>query len=116
MKALLFLLFLSTVIFASPLKTQYEENLLVGIESDNLGLRTSCAYFLGEYKSDKAIIPLMKMLKSGETEEERILAANSLAKINSKRGMFAIKQRSKFDESPRVRHACLLTYNYMLNN
>ena len=40
---------------------QIEDNLIVGVLSDNLGLRISSAYFLGEIKSEKAIIPLLKM-------------------------------------------------------
>ncbi|MCW8850716.1 MAG: HEAT repeat domain-containing protein, partial [Melioribacteraceae bacterium] len=57
---------------------QIEDNLLVGINTENRGLQISCAYFLGEMQSERAIIPLLKMLKSGETEEERIIAALSL--------------------------------------
>ena len=39
-----------------------EANLLVALQSDNRGLSESAAYMLGELKSSKAIIPLMKML------------------------------------------------------
>lgn len=95
---------------------QIEDNLLVGMNSDNLGLQVSCAYFLGEMKSDRAIIPLLKMLKSGGTEEERIMAALSLAKIKSERGLFAIKQRIKFDDSKRVQRLCEIFYtNHLVN-
>ena len=96
--------------------TQIEDNLLVGINSENLGLQVSCAYFLGEMKSDRAIIPLLRMLKSGDTEEQRIIAALSLAKIKSERGLFAIKQRIKFDDSERVQRLCEIFYtNHIVN-
>ncbi len=95
---------------------QIEDNLLVGINTENRGLQVSCAYFLGEMQSERAIIPLLKMLKSGETEEERIIAALSLAKIKSERGLFAIKQRIKFDDSERVQRLCEIFYtNHVVN-
>jgi len=95
---------------------QIEDNLLKGIQTENLGLQISCAYFLGEMKSERAIIPLLRMLKSGETEEERIIAALSLSKINSERGMFAIKQKIKFDDSERVQRLCELFYSKHIEN
>jgi hypothetical protein len=95
---------------------QIEDNLLVGINTENRGLQISCAYFLGEMQSERAIIPLLKMLKSGETEEERIIAALSLAKIKSERGLFAIKQRIKYDDSERVQRLCNIFYtNHIVN-
>lgn len=89
---------------------QIEDNLLVGLNTDNQGLKISCAYFLGEMKSDRAVIPLLKILKSGDTEEERIIAALSLAKIDSEIGMFAVKRRIVFDESTRVQRLCKIFY------
>lgn len=117
----LLVLVFSITSFASATVTeekykQIEDNLLVGISSDNLGLQVSCAYFLGEMQSDRAVIPLMRMLKSGNTEEQRIIAALSLAKIKSERGLFAIKQRIKFDDSERVQRICEIFYtNYIVN-
>ena len=63
-----------------------------GINSGNQGLRMSSAYFLGEFKCDEAVIPLMKILKSDDNEESRIMSALSLLKIGDSRGIFAIKQ------------------------
>ena len=37
-------------------------NYLKGVESDNLGLKISSAYYLGERQSSKAVIPLLKVL------------------------------------------------------
>lgn len=84
-------------------------SLLMGIQSDNFGLKTSSAYMLGEIRSKKGIIPLMKMLHS-DKEEARIMAAVSLSKIDSDKGMFAIKQAARFDSSERVRKICLSLY------
>ena len=89
-------------------------NLLNGINSENQGLRVSSAYFLGELKSDKAVIPLMKILKSDENEESRIMAALSLIKIGDLRGIYAVKQAIKYDQSERVNKLCLNFYrDYM---
>jgi HEAT repeat protein len=80
-----------------------EKNLLLGIKSNNSGLKTSSAYFLGEMKSNKALIPLLRLLKNGKTEESRIIAALSLYKIESKIGMYRLKYYAQTDESELVR-------------
>ncbi|MCB9208623.1 MAG: hypothetical protein H6609_04530 [Ignavibacteriales bacterium] len=110
---LVMLLVVTNLTLAGPknaVNNNVEETLLVGLNSENLGLKTSSAYFLGEYGTSKSVIPLMKVLKSGKTEEERISAAVALSKINSDVARFAIKQRAKFDESERVRKQCALCY------
>ena len=59
-----------------------EDNLLEGLSSDNLGLRISTAYFLGEFRTEKAVIPLIKMLHN-EKEEGDVLAKNHERKKGS---------------------------------
>ncbi|MGE5679820.1 MAG: HEAT repeat domain-containing protein [Bacillota bacterium] len=88
-----------------------ENNLFVGLESDNLGLRISSAQFLGEYKSSRATIPLMRMLHNDKDENARIQAAWSLMKIGDGRGIFMVKQAARFDDSPRVKRICRIFYN-----
>ncbi|MBN1637671.1 MAG: HEAT repeat domain-containing protein [Ignavibacteriales bacterium] len=90
---------------------QIEENLLAGLDSENSGLRISCAYFLGEIKSDDALIPLMAMLRNGVCDEEKIVAALSLYKINNARGLYQVKGAARFSESERVRRMCDIFYN-----
>jgi len=87
------------------------ENFLVGLKSDNAGLQSSSAYMLGEFTSKEAVVPLMKILKSNSKEELRIQAALSLLKIGDARGIFAIRQAIKFDNSKRVRDICNKFYN-----
>ena len=119
---LVLMLILSVSIFAgnNNIEEKYktiEDNLLVGLQTNNLGLKVSAAYFLGEMKSERAVIPLMKMLKGNTTEEEKLIAALSLSKIRSERGMFAVKQRIKFDDSERVQRLCNIFYkNYLFEN
>lgn len=92
-------------------KEKAVENLLVGLNSDNEGLQSSSAFFLGEYNFREAVIPLMKILKSNAEEELRIQAALALIKIGDARGIYAVKRAGKFDESKRVREICSKFYN-----
>jgi len=97
--------------FSEEEKERIEENLLQGVTSNNLGLQTSSAYFLGELKSDKAIIPLMRLVRAGNSEEAKIIAAVSLYKIESARGMYLIKQLSKHEENEMVKRNFTRIYN-----
>lgn len=87
------------------------KSLLIGINSENYGLRTSSAYMIGELNITEAVIPLMRMLKSETNEEARIMAAVSLFKIGDARGIFAVKQAIRFDPSARVSRMCEKIYN-----
>jgi hypothetical protein len=95
---------------ASYDKNQAEANLLIGLASDNLGLRESCAFMLGEIGSQKAVVPLMAMLHDG-VESSRVVAALALTRIGDARGVFAVKQAAKYDESARVQKLAAWYYN-----
>jgi len=97
--------------FSDEEKERIEENLLQGVTSSNLGLQTSSAYFLGELKSDKAIIPLMSLVRTGNSEEAKIIAAVSLYKIESARGMYLVKQLSKHEGNEMVKRNFTRIYN-----
>jgi HEAT repeat protein len=88
-----------------------EKNLVAGVETDNLGLKVSSAYYLGERRSDRAIIPLMSILHTDKSEEARIIAALSLYKIGSERGIYAVKRAAEYDESESVRRLCKIFYD-----
>jgi hypothetical protein len=88
-----------------------EQNLLIGVASDNQGLRESAACMLGELKSDNAVIPLMEMLRDGETESSRIVAALALCRIGDLRGVYAVKRATTFDSSEKVQQRCAWFYN-----
>lgn len=74
-------------------------SLLEGLTSDNLGLKSGCAYMLGELKVTRAIIPLMRILHNDANEGLRISAALALYKIGTPMSIYAVKQAGKFDES-----------------
>jgi HEAT repeat protein len=88
-----------------------EQNLLVGIASDNQGLKESAACMLGDLQSTRAVIPLMDMLRTGETESVRIVAALALCRIGDLRGVYAVKRATTFDESENVQQKCAWFYN-----
>lgn len=104
-------IFASNTNFTKTKNDLIEQNLLNGINSDNFGLKTSSAYFLGENKSSKAVIPLLNMLHNEESDEARILAALSLIKIGNPIGVYAVKMAAKFDGSEKVRKLCTKFYN-----
>lgn len=110
----LFLLFSSISLFAesnlgsanSLITKKVVDNYMIGINSDNEGVKLSCAYFMGEYNIDEGVIPLMKILNNGETEEARIIAALSLIKIKTPIAVYSVKEAAKLDDSERVRRIC----------
>ncbi len=115
---LLFFVFVSFGTAAEPVKETNTinrdlaiQNLLIGLDSDNIGLTSSSAFYLGELSSTEAVIPLMKMLRNAEQEELRISAALALLKIGDERGIYAIKRGIIFDESERVKDMCEKFYN-----
>ena len=97
--------------FSDEEKGRIEANLLKGINSSNLGLQTSSAYFLGELKSSKATIPLLKLLREGETDEARIIAAISLFKLDSGIGMYRIKWYSVHEDNELLKRNFTRIYN-----
>lgn len=93
---------------------QATENYIKGLDSENQGIRLSCAYFIGEYKISAGMIPLMKMLHSDPSEYGRIMAALSLTKLGTGQSVFAVKQAAKFDKSQRVRNLCEKFYYHQI--
>lgn len=88
-----------------------EATLLEGLQSDNEGLRESCAYMLGELRSDKAVIPLMGILRCESCNTARIVAALALCRIGDSRGVYAVKQAVQFDDNFAVQQRCAYFYN-----
>ena len=82
------------------------DNLLLGVNSGNEGLKLSALFYLGNYDSEKSLIELLRTLKDDPRDEARITAALSLFKLGDVRGIFAIERAAIFDESPRVRKLC----------
>jgi hypothetical protein len=86
-------------------------SLMMGIQSDNQGLRESAAFVLGEIKCTEAVIPLMRMLHEERSESARIAAALALSLIGDPRGVYAVRRAVTYDESKRVRLLSAYFYN-----
>lgn len=93
-----------------------EQNRLIGLASDNEGVRISAAFNLGEMKSQKAVVPLMKQLRDGTSEEERIIAALSLIKIGDPRGAFMVGRTAKYCDCEKLSYFCEKFYQSYLNS
>jgi HEAT repeat protein len=86
------------------------ENLLIGLGSNNIGLKSGCAFMLGELKATEAVVPLMAMLKSDACENCRTVAALALCRIGDERGAYAVRRAVRFDDSERVQQKCAWFY------
>lgn len=87
-----------------------ESNYLKGLNSDNLQLEVSCAYFLGEMQSSEAVIPLMEMFHNTKNDGAKLVAAWSLLKIGDARGVYLVK--SSIDSKDCRSISCMLNYLY----
>ncbi|MFA6979001.1 MAG: HEAT repeat domain-containing protein [Ignavibacteriaceae bacterium] len=91
-------------------KAIIEKNLIKGLETGNEGVMLDAAYYLGEYKCEGGVIPLMKILNNNDNDGIRIMAALALAKIGTGKSLYAVKQNIFFDDSESVRKFCLQFY------
>jgi len=131
MKALLTLCFSLLVVqtlsaqateFPDEQKSAVVDNLTVGIKSENTGLHTSAALviyelinesYLESSDASKAMIPLLKLLKNGKTEEERIAAAMALFQLGNPIGIYQLRGVAVFDDNEKVATVCKnLYYSY----
>ena len=115
---IVFIVAIATVSFAQADKAitvsakykNIEANYLTGLNSDNQGLKVSSAYFLGDMKSHKAVIPLMKMFRNEKNDGAKLIAAWSLLKIGDSRGVFLVKREGELGNCDGIR--CMLTQLY----
>lgn len=92
-------------------KAVVEQNLLIGLASDNAGLQRSCALMLGQIDSKRAVIALMGTLRSDRDESVRIAAAWALSRIQDPFGRYLVRTTVSFDESAKIRAYCAWYYN-----
>jgi len=114
----LWVLFVATAWAGPPAENQkipFHEltvkSLLGGLQSGNDGVEQGAAFMLGDLKVERAVIPLMSILKSSDDAKSRIVAALSLCRIGDDRGTFAVKRAALFDDDARVRATCAWFYN-----
>lgn len=103
-------------------KSAAVDNLTMGIESNNTGLKTSAALvlfdlieetYLKKEDATKALIPLLTMLENGKSDEERIAAAVALFQLGNAVGIYHLRGVAVFDENKKVANICKnLYYSY----
>ncbi len=108
--------------FTKEKKSAIVDNLTAGINSDNTGIRVGSANVLYDLidesylQSDdaaKSMIPLLKMLENGKTDDERIAAALSLFKLGNSIGIYRLRGVAIYDDNERVNTICKnLYYTY----
>lgn len=108
--------------FPPDKKSDVVDNLTIGIESDNNGLNISAAsvlfdlidegYMNGD-DADKAMIPLLRLLDNGETDDVRIAAALALFKLGNRIGIYRLRGVAVFDDNEKLGTICKnLYYSY----
>lgn len=107
---------------SSTQKSEIVDNLNVGINSDNNGLRTSSADVLSDLVNDKyldksdaskSMIPLLIMLENGKSDEERISAALALYNLGNPIGIYRLRGVAVYDNNEKVSTVCKnLYYTY----
>jgi hypothetical protein len=86
------------------------ESLLIGLKSQNLGLKTSAAFMLGELDVKSAVVPLMRVMRNDKSDEAKIMAALALYKLGTPMSINALLQASRFENSERVKKMCSRFY------
>jgi hypothetical protein len=67
---------------------------------------------LGEIKSSKAVIPLMRVLKQCDNFKLKTAAAWALCNIGDDRGTYAVKLEVKFSDCDKTRLVCAWYYEH----
>lgn len=91
------------------------DNLVMGIHSENEGVRKSAIYFAGKYKVLESAEVLIEQLKKEEKPAIKVLIALALFEMESKEGLDEIRKLSKNDKDLRVRNMASLIYNKYAN-
>lgn len=92
------------VVASEPLVSDYDQYLINALKDENVGIRTSAAQLLGERKTEAAVKPLVKMLKTEKNYAARIVAATALYQIGDEKALPFLKEAAKKDKNLTVRH------------
>lgn len=78
-------------------------NLLMGIRSDNLGLRRSAIYLSGLYGVTETVPALIEQLKKEENADMKVLTALVLYILEDPKGIEAVEELYRKDDNIRVK-------------
>ncbi len=89
-----------------PNKERAIQNLVMGIQSDNAGLKRSCIYFAGKYEVSEVVNELIELLGKEKDSSTKKVIALVLYKIGDQKGINAIKKLAQTDSDSKVRNLC----------
>jgi len=92
------------------------KSLMLGIESDNTGLKKSSIYLSGMYELDGVVETLISQLRKETDPDTRILIALALYKIGNKEGLDAIEELVKNDDNLKVKRISSAILNQFIIN
>lgn len=92
------------------------QNLEMGIQSTNQGVRESAIYFAGQYRFSETEGALIKQLKVEREAHIRVLISLALFRMNSEKGMNELKELASAEKNPRVRRMTYAIYKEYLVN
>lgn len=102
--------FTSSTLTAQKSKIDFPEkslkNYLIGAQSENLGLKSSCIYFIGKYQIEEAEELLLREISNCKDENIKFLSAWCLYMIGNKRCMEELKKLSGNDECEKFSSFC----------
>ena len=81
-----------------------------GVCCEDETIRLDCVCKIGNMKSEKALLTLMRVLREDPCEEVRIAAAHSLVRIGDPRGVYLVSRLAKFSDSERLSRLCTKFY------
>ncbi len=82
------------------------ENLKVGIQSNNEGVRRDCIYLAGKYEYTEVVEVLIDALKQEKNPKNRALIALALYRIGDEKGIKAVYEVSLVETDAKVKHTC----------
>lgn len=93
------------------------QNLVMGIQSENVGVRESSIYFAGQYRFIDTEDALIKQLRVEKNCDIKVLIGLALFRMSSEKGMNELQRLASIDENPRVRRMSSAIYKeYLVNN
>ncbi len=93
------------------------QNLIAAIHSDNLGVRESAIYLVGEYRFADLEDELIKQLRLEKNSDVKILIGLALFRLDSEKGINELQRIMVKDKDQRVRRMSKAIYNeYYVSN
>lgn len=79
------------------------ENLIIGIQSPNEGVKRECIYYAGKYEFTETIDVLIDVLKNEKNPKNRALIALALYRIGDEKGIQAVYDAASTESDAKVK-------------